>query len=108
MRCRKVNTMLVPLRRMDWRYALGASACALFASAIATAPAWAQSDAQRRAELRSSMRQQQTAPPAATLPVSTAPVSAPPAAATYHHLSEQQRGEMRRQLARELRAQGKS
>lgn len=104
--------MLVPLQQIYRRSALGASACALLATA--GGPAWAQgnSEAQRRAELRNSVRQQQTAP-AATVQRPSTPVAVQPAAtalvtaASYHHLSEQQRGEMRRQLARDLRAQGK-
>jgi hypothetical protein len=113
--------MFVPLQPIDWRSALGASACVLLAAAAA--PAWAEgnAEAQRRAELRSSVRQQQSAP-AATVQRPNAAAAVPPAAspapapahapalvttASYHHLSEQQRGEMRRQLARDLRAQGK-
>jgi hypothetical protein len=111
--------MFVPLQPIEWRSALGASACVLLAAAAA--PAWAEGNAesQRRAELRSSVRQQQSAP-AATVQRPSAAAAVQPAAspapapapalvttASYHHLSEQQRGEMRRQLARDLRAQGK-
>lgn len=87
---RKVNTMfLQALLGIQKHASWGVSFCA---AVLAASPlAWAQTDAQRRQELRTSVRQQQAAPAAA------------PVVVVHHQLSEQQRSELRRQLARNLK-----